>query len=295
MGARNPLTLSRCKALVGVLGGMPGEPTRTRLIKLLFLARKETSCLDVSWFYDFVPYRYGPFSFTLYKDLGDLEQVGCLSPHALSLSRRGRGEAKQAFDRLAPAVRGALEDILRRYGTLPRGKLVSHVYKQYPWYGSRSVRAGASRRRRRAARKAVYTAGYEGESIDTFLAKLLRAGIERLIDVRHTPASRKYGFSKRALARLCEHMGIDYVHFRDLGIPPSHRRGVTSLEDYRKLLKTYERTLLPRARGSAMRVSQLMSERPSVLVCVESDVSCCHRSRVAEFVSARIGLDAVHL
>ena len=31
--------------------------------------------------------------------------------------------------------------------------------------------------------KTVYTAGYEGESIDTFFEKLLEAGIQRLLDV----------------------------------------------------------------------------------------------------------------
>jgi uncharacterized protein (DUF488 family) len=287
--------LRRRKALLGVLLRVPAEPTRTQLTKLLFLARKENACLDTSWFYDFVPYRYGPFSFELFMDVRALTRQGCLDPDSLTPAQNRKTLATRAFDELSEPVRAALDSTLGRYGSLSRRKLLEYVYNEYPWYASRSTLTSHFRKKRRVPKKAVYTAGYEGESIDAFFAKLLKAGIERLIDVRYLPLSRKYGFSKRTLAGLCERMGIEYLHFRELGIPSSWRRGLQSFSDYQRLLTRYERVLLPKARESAERVSHLMSERPSVLVCVESDVRCCHRSRVSEFVSASLGIETVHL
>ena len=35
----------------------------------MFLLRMETELKQLSSFYDFVPYKYGPYSFALYRDL----------------------------------------------------------------------------------------------------------------------------------------------------------------------------------------------------------------------------------
>ena len=45
----------------------------------------------------------------------------------------------------------------------------------------------------------LYTAGYEGLTIDAFIARLKQAGIDRVLDVREYPLSRKKGFSKKCL------------------------------------------------------------------------------------------------
>ena len=45
-------------------------------MKLVFLLRHETCLKDVPSFYDFVPYKFGPFSFTLYRELERLQQNG---------------------------------------------------------------------------------------------------------------------------------------------------------------------------------------------------------------------------
>lgn len=40
----------------------------------------------------------------------------------------------------------------------------------------------------------LYTAGYEGLSINAFIARLKQAGIDKVLDVREYPLSRKKGF-----------------------------------------------------------------------------------------------------
>ena len=60
--------------------------------------------------------------------------------------------------------------------------------------------------------------GHKARPIEEFLAILRDAGIERLIDVRTAPGSRKHPqFGKDALAGSLEAAGIAYVWRRELG------------------------------------------------------------------------------
>src|SRR3954451_21230653 len=69
----------------------------------------------------------------------------------------------------------------------------------------------------------IFTIGYEGATMDEFIGALQRAGVERLIDVRALPLSRRPGFSKTALKGALEEAGIDYVHLKSLGTPAEGR------------------------------------------------------------------------
>ncbi len=73
----------------------------------------------------------------------------------------------------------------------------------------------------------IFTIGYEGATVAALLAALTQAGVERLIDVRALPVSRRPGFSKTPLSAALAEAGIDYVHLRALGTPgpcrPSRR------------------------------------------------------------------------
>src|SRR5436190_8037431 len=69
----------------------------------------------------------------------------------------------------------------------------------------------------------IFTIGYEGATMDEFLAVLKAAGVERLIDVRALPLSRRPGFSKSPLRAALEQAGIEYVHLKALGTPAEGR------------------------------------------------------------------------
>ena len=45
----------------------------------------------------------------------------------------------------------------------------------------------------------IFTIGYEGTTVPEFITALRRAGVERVIDVRALPLSRRPGFSKSPL------------------------------------------------------------------------------------------------
>jgi Protein of unknown function, DUF488 len=54
----------------------------------------------------------------------------------------------------------------------------------------------------------LFTVGYEGRSIDELVDALPGAGVERLVDVRELPLSRRRGFSKTALGDALRRAGI---------------------------------------------------------------------------------------
>ncbi len=129
----------------------------------------------------------------------------------------------------------------------------------------------------------LFTIGYEGDSIDGYLNRLIRNNVHLLCDVRKNPLSRKTGFSKRQLAGYCEKVGIAYRHLPELGIPGSRRRELNSREDYDALFEEYEREDLPLAGNAIEELGRLLKEHKRIaLTCFEKDHECCHRHCVAE-------------
>lgn len=281
---------TRQKVVLALLLEHGSIPTKTQLMKWLFLLREETELQRDPSFYDFVPYRYGPFSFQAYRDLADLTKSGLLeSTEAPTISDEAEREASLHASSLAPETKDAIQSILGFYGGLSTSSLVRKVYSKYPWFRPRAPE------KRGSADIAVYTAGYEGRSIDAFLRRLLEVGILRILDVRNKPFSRKYGFSGRAMARVGSQLGLEYFHFPELGIGSERRKRLTTHRDYETLLNAYQRDLASMYLIEQERVSRLLQEVPSVLVCFEADVRYCHRSRLAEALAPHVGAEIVHL
>ena len=69
----------------------------------------------------------------------------------------------------------------------------------------------------------IFTIGYEGATVGEFIAALQSAGIERVLDVRALPLSRRPGFSKSSLRASLEQSGIEYIHLKALGTPSEGR------------------------------------------------------------------------
>ena len=131
----------------------------------------------------------------------------------------------------------------------------------------------------------IFTIGYEKATQAEVIAALQAAGVERLIDVRAIPASRRPGFSKNILARSLAEHGIDYVHLKALGTPAegreAARKGKTDV-----LERVYSGQLeLPEAIAQAAMMIDLAAERPSALLCYEREPSGCHRSLLLRTVA----------
>lgn len=131
----------------------------------------------------------------------------------------------------------------------------------------------------------LYTIGYEGTDIGRFLSTLLAAGVQRVADVRAVPVSRKKGFSKRKLAETLAEIGIEYVHFVDLGDPKPGREAARAGR-YDEFYDIYCNHLeSPPAQASLDELRTIVAEKATCLLCFERDPKTCHRSIVAAEVT----------
>ena len=116
----------------------------------------------------------------------------------------------------------------------------------------------------------LFTIGYEGATMDEFLSALRTAGVERVIDVRALPLSRRPGFSKTPLKNALAEAGIDYVHLRALGTPPEGRTAARA-GSKAELERIYAGQLeLPEAMVAAEEMKRLAAEKPATGRCCDT-------------------------
>ncbi|HVE00321.1 MAG TPA: DUF488 domain-containing protein [Sphingomicrobium sp.] len=139
----------------------------------------------------------------------------------------------------------------------------------------------------------VFTIGYEGSTVSEFIAALESAGVERVIDVRALPLSRRPGFSKSLLKAALEEAGIEYVHLKALGTP-AEGRAAARAGRHEDLKRIYAGQLeLPEAIAQSAQMLDLAAERPSALLCMEREPAQCHRTLLLDAVAP--DADVVHL
>lgn len=124
----------------------------------------------------------------------------------------------------------------------------------------------------------IFTIGYEGATMGEFLSALQQAGVERVIDVRAVPNSRRPGFSKTPLRNALSEAGIDYIHLRALGTPAAGREAARAGRK-KDLERIYTGQLeTPQAMAEGAMMLDLAAERPSALLCYERQPANCHRT-----------------
>jgi uncharacterized protein (DUF488 family) len=142
----------------------------------------------------------------------------------------------------------------------------------------------------------IWTIGYERLLPAELLAELQAARIERLIDVRFRPQSRRPGMSKTRLGELLADHGIAYEHRRALGTPPDirwfykHGRAAEGAPQFRAHVE----------KTAAHELDDLAAELDrgprTALMCLEADPAVCHRRVLTEALRARRpGLEVVDL
>ena len=262
---------------------------RLRLVKLMFLVSAESSLPSRS-LYDFVPYRFGPYSFTLYHDWGRLVCQGFgaeASNEEFSLTESGRAVAEALDHRRLKAI----DQVHERFRNMDTNSVIDHVYDRWRWFTINSARQTQFEKPPRPeAPKKIYTVGYQRISVDLLLNRLMKVGIQVLADVRANPTARRYGFHRSTLDRLCKYVGIRYVHEPRLGVGRERRRQLSTHPDYTWYMDEY-RSGLSRERSAIDRIGSLVTEFPTALMCFEADDRQCHRLPLAQVLSAGLGLE----
>jgi uncharacterized protein (DUF488 family) len=139
----------------------------------------------------------------------------------------------------------------------------------------------------------IFTIGYEGTTVGEVLAALQKAGVERVIDVRALPLSRRPGFSKSPLKAALEQSGIEYIHLKALGTPADGRAAARAGR-HEDLQRIYAGQLeLPEAIAQSALMLELAREKPSALLCMEREPAHCHRTLLLSAVAS--GAEVVDL
>lgn len=284
--------LNRQRVILSMIAEAGGRASRLAVTKWAFLLKNECDSRGGSAFYQFLPYKYGPFSFCLFQEASALVRNGMIEEddqNSWRLTREGCRAARQ----VRSDVHGDIKRVVQSHASKSSSALVDYVYDRHPWYTVNSEIRRVDRRKDAVA--GVYTAGYEGLLVDGFLDGLMREGIERIIDVRSNPVSRRYGFHKTTLNRLSGNVGIEYEHFPQLGIESQQRQDLDQPGARERLFDDYAESTLISETRAIKDVARLVEERPSVLVCMEARHCDCHRSRLATVVAAECGLSIHHL
>lgn len=279
--------LTRQKTILCLLTAAKRPVSRIELTKWAFVVRQETRSRGGSSFYDFLPYKQGPFSFCLYREIEGLIRQGYVTAHD-ETHWRSTSLADVAVTSLPSPIKKDAALVVERFADQQVSTVVDYVDDRYPRFTVNSERRKLARRK--IAPASVYTAGYEQLSVDAFLDRLIDNGIQRIVDVRNNPVARRYGFHKGTLSRLAERVQIEYVHLPELGIESGLRRDLKTSDDYEALFREYEQGTIAREGGSVSLVAGLVNEKASVLVCMEANPRFCHRTRLAAAVAAKTGL-----
>lgn len=127
-----------------------------------------------------------------------------------------------------------------------------------------------------APKLVAFTIGYAGKTVEEFVAALQRAKVDRVIDVRALPLSRRRGFSKTGLKDALARSGIEYVHLRAAGNPYRDQK-----KDIQRCLALYA-AHLDENPGVVDEVDAAIVGHRAALLCVEENACDCHRSVIAQ-------------
>lgn len=271
-------TYKRQRFLLSFISQLPDEIAITNLQKLVFLY----SMKENSNFYEFIPYKYGPYSFLLREDVDALRNSGFLIRGTLGITANKEYCGETPFS--IASERG--------------DALIRKAYREYPYYAINSEiinrifpedaimreRIEREKGRYKQTDQVLFTIGYEGISFEAFMNILVKNNVRLLCDVRKNPFSRKFGFTKDRLEQVTKVIGIKYLHIPSLGIESAKRKSLNSQDDYLTLFNEYKQDL-PNRKYQLDYLYRLLSSNVRIaLMCFEHDPEMCHRHIIRDYL-----------
>ncbi len=278
----------RRKIILSLLQLFDGKLDKIRLHKLLFLfTQKQTKSA-----YDFVPYRFGCYSYSANADMTAMVKRGMLQEDEKSFEKVDQIDY---LKQLKVTDLKLLQDIKSSYGKMSATALIKYTYLNYPFYAIKSEVAeniltkeeldNVNKSKPKENKTVLFTIGYEGISLEEYLVRLLKNDVKVLVDVRNKPLSMKYGFSKNKLRKFCENLEIQYVHIPEVGIQSDQRQELNTQGDYDKLFAVYCKSNLPKTINLQRQILDLLKKNQRIaLTCFEANICQCHRKHLAEAI-----------
>ncbi len=278
----------RRKVILALLQIFEGELEKIRLQKLLFLFTKKQQKAE----YDFIPYKFGCFSYSANADLTTMVKKGMLQETEKSFKTN---ETTNYLNTLKEEDKKQLLQIKQSYGAMNANALMKHTYINFPYWAINSTVAEniltpqeqekVNQYKTTATSTVLFTIGYEGISLEEYLNRLVKNGVKLLVDVRYNPLSMKYGFSKNQLKKYCESLGISYEHLPEVGIQSDQRQELNTQSDYDKLFALYRKNNLTQTITHQQQILNLLKQHKRIaLTCFEANICQCHRKHLAEAI-----------
>jgi uncharacterized protein (DUF488 family) len=279
----------RRKVILGLIELLDGEVEKLRLQKLLFLYAMKKQKPE----YDFVPYKFGCYSYSAKADMNTMVKKGYISE---TENKYGKSDTVSYFEKLKIDDARILQEVVSDYGPMSSNALIKHTYLNFPFYAIKSTIAKdvlpgkLYDRVEKAIPKdeetTLFTIGYEGISLEMYLQKLVKNNVKLLVDVRKNPLSMKFGFSKTLLKRYCNSLDIGYLHIPEVGINSDKRQELETQADYDRLFVDYRNTTLSETTESQKQILELLKKYKRIaLTCFEAEPCQCHRSHLAEAIA----------
>jgi len=278
----------RRKLLLGLLQTFNDNLEKIRLQKLLFLLsrfQKDSS-------YQFVPYKYGCYSFQSMADLNTLTKYNIVKQENNGIIKTSDVDYML---QLKPADKQAIKSLKIVYGGKSTEELTKSTYLSHPYFAINSLIAKdiltpeqyqrVIDARPQKDKTILFTIGYEGLSLEDYLNKLIVNDVRLLCDVRNNAISMKFGFSKALLKSACESMGITYFHLPEVGIQSENRQQLNSQADYDTLFEAYKSGVLCETIDNQKIILNLLQKYQRIaLTCFEANICQCHRKPLAEAI-----------
>ena len=143
----------------------------------------------------------------------------------------------------------------------------------------------------------LYTIGYKGKPLQTFIGHLQDAGIDAVIDIRLRNTSHLLGYTKRDDLAFLLQSGFDisYEHRPELAPAEEILLAYRENKDWAAYVRRFGPLLIERAAQEHGRWI-LARYRAPCLLCAETTAEQCHRRLVAEYWAQHIpNLNIVHL
>jgi uncharacterized protein (DUF488 family) len=278
----------RRKIILSLLEVFGGQLGKINLQKLLFLVCER----QIEPAYNFIPYLYGCYSYSAKADLFTMVNKDLLTEDESGYTKK---EHTSYLAQLKDEDRLLIRQAYLKYKNMDGDALMKYTYSQFPYYAIHS--ATASRLLNEGQLQKVkdsipacedailFTIGYEGISLETYLNKLIQNDVRVLVDVRNNPLSQKFGFSKSQLIKYCASLNIEYIHFADVGIQSEYRQELKTQSDYDRLFTAYKQKTLPKTIPTQEKILALLEKKKRIaLTCFEANVCQCHRSHLADAI-----------
>lgn len=273
---------------MALLQTFDGRLPKISLQKLLFLFANR----QVKPNYDFVPYKYGCYSFSANADLTAMVGHGQLSEDQTSFTKIGSVDYIKTLNEKDKKI---LIDIKTTYGKLTTNSLMKLTYLNYHYYAINSVKAKEILTEEQYGKVLnakpintsiiLYTIGYEGISLEEYLNRLIKNDVKVLVDVRNNAKSMKFGFSKSQLKTFCSSLNIEYLHIPEVGIQSDQRQELKKQTDYDNLFDIYKKQNLKKTTSQQQQILNLLKDRKRIaLTCFEANICQCHRKHLAEAI-----------